>query len=112
MEVGVEDEGDFAFAQAGEVGAADEARAFVAAKRELDGGVVAGGVRMDLDGEEVVAAAQVVRGDGERFVFGAVDVGGEGVGGSAGIEAAAGELDAVQVGGEAVGVADTERERL
>ena len=67
---------------------------------------------MDLDGEQVVAAAQVARGDGERLVLGAVDVGGDGVGGRAGIEAAARELDAVDVRGEAVGVADAQRERL
>src|SRR6185312_11652465 len=80
--------------------------------RELDGGVATCGVRVDLDGEQVVAAMQVARGDGERLVLGAVHVGGEGVGVGIGLEAAARELDAVQPGGKAVGVTDAERERL
>ena len=50
--------GHLALAEADEIGAAHEARAFVAAQRQLDGGVAAGGARMDLDGEHVVAARE------------------------------------------------------
>ena len=53
---------DLALAQAEQIRTADQPCALVAAQRQLDGGVAAGGVRMDLDGEQVVAATEDARG--------------------------------------------------